>query len=375
MLHPPLFLFLSLPHTFPRISTHYEKRIILLKGGEFLLPLSSRPPRRVPRFFFSRNASRSTFLCTFLLYRDYQHHEVLLALMGIRSDKQRNRRAAERSDKDNGSNDGFQPTVLPPVTITFDDMSTPWPTNDRSRRTSEYTPIPRELPQVIASGSPLYIGHDADHFWEKSLTERAMSSPTTTDIETTFGKEKLRRLLALQRRKYRELLKAERDAFTSIIQKEEGSVRSIEAFTAFRASLQRNEEVKRAKMGRWEAQTLAIRLNDLIEEEQEKRRLIRCAEFRIRDARQRVERVSGIAMHLQLAMQSLFSSEEVSRELIERLEMSEARRISALEPFLSLKYVGVLGQCPFLSLKDCPFHRRGEGVCSNHYRFTQHGKD
>ncbi|CBH12294.1 hypothetical protein, conserved [Trypanosoma brucei gambiense DAL972] len=263
-------------------------------------------------------------------------------------------------------------SLLPTLPGNFDDaMATPWPIANSNRRASEYPSSLPGLPHVATTASTAYgSNYYLDQYWDRGMPDVWQNSVVGSSDNMVLDRERSRRLMALQRRKYKELVKAEKEAFTVLMQKEEGSVESINAFTAFRISLQRKQEQYRAKNGSWLAQSFAIRVEQLIEQEQEERRMIQRAEFRVRDSRQCVERIVGAKMRFQRAIESLFRSEEQYRSIIEEWETSEARHISALRPFVTLKSVRALGQCPFVSVKDCPFHHRGEGVRSNHYRFS-----
>ncbi|ESL06898.1 hypothetical protein TRSC58_05420 [Trypanosoma rangeli SC58] len=196
------------------------------------------------------------------------------------------------------------------------------------------------------------------------------------DAEAQSGiRDKIRRLLALQRKKHRELVKAEEEAFNTLLRQAGSSVASINAFVAFRQNMEISAERERERMLPWIMSCFALRAERIIREEWEERHSIISYEGRLREAKRRVEWLTGTKMRLKRAMELLLHAEECRRRFIENAELREAWEMPELRPFVRVfKGLGVLGPCPFVSVEDCPFYCRGEGYRSPHFEFTVKGK-
>ncbi|CCD21462.1 hypothetical protein ERJ75_000240400 [Trypanosoma vivax] len=257
-----------------------------------------------------------------------------------------------------------------------DEMSTPWPTNGFRRYSSDLRNTFSEAGNGLAS-----VSRPDSSFWvsQSPLPQEALFASSLTEVTAEhtvklgLDEEKVRRLFALQRRRCKEVMKAEKEAFNLIMQRAEGSMESILLFTEFRRSLQREQEKRNQKMIPWLQQSLVIRIEQIIEEEREGRQAIVTRELRVRAARRRVEWLVGAKMRYERAIELIVSGEERGRSLLERAEMRRAREITALSPYVTLNSIRILGQCPFLSIKDCPFHLRGEGEKSKHYEYSLKG--
>ncbi|KEG10232.1 hypothetical protein DQ04_04011050 [Trypanosoma grayi] len=260
---------------------------------------------------------------------------------------------------------------LPMLHMTSDDtMSTPWTTTVHpllSSSTREPLPRVSMVRTSISGGARAGSGN---------VAQRLESLRTVEDAEAAAGlMEKLRRLVVLQRRKYKELLKMEEDAFKSLVRQAESSVESITSFVAFRERMEASAERQRKLMVPWLECRFADNSERLIQDEWEARQSIISYERRLRDAKQLVEWMTGAAMRFKRAMEVLLHGEECRRKFIERAEMREAREIPVLRPFVVVfENLGVLGKCPFLSVQDCPFFCRGEGVRNSHYEVREWGR-
>ncbi|EKF39729.1 hypothetical protein MOQ_000035 [Trypanosoma cruzi marinkellei] len=188
-------------------------------------------------------------------------------------------------------------------------------------------------------------------------------------------RDKMRRLLVLQRKKHKELLKAEDDAFNDLKRQAEFSVESINAFLEFRRNMKASNAHENSRLGVWIMESFADSIKQIIREEWETRRSIVSYEWRLREAKRRVEWLTGAKMRFEREMKLLLHAEECRRKFIERSELREAWAIPALCPFVVVfENLGVLGPCPFVSVEDCPFYCRGEGYRNPHYEFSMKGK-
>ncbi|RNF08448.1 hypothetical protein TraAM80_02751 [Trypanosoma rangeli] len=196
------------------------------------------------------------------------------------------------------------------------------------------------------------------------------------DAEVQWGiRDKTRRLLALLRKKHRELVRAEEEAFNTLLRQADSSVASINAFVAFRQNIEISAQRERERVLPWIKCCFAVRVERIICEEWEERQSIISYEWRLREAKRRVEWLTGTKMRLRRAMELLLHAEECRRRFIEHAELREAWEMPELRPFVRVfKNLGVLGPCPFVSVEDCPFYCRGEGYRSPHFEFTVKGK-
>ncbi|KAF8280669.1 hypothetical protein TcBrA4_0092910 [Trypanosoma cruzi] len=290
------------------------------------------------------------------------------------------RRASMYAD-DNGSTTAYvrkrasvrvsETSVLPPPppthSVTDDTVNGPWPTTGYKLRGEKGR---GSLPNVLSVRFATRTGGGNTHnsiARDESLVEEGDSG--------ALVKDKLRRLLVLQRKKHKELLKAEGDAFNNLKRQAEFSVESINAFVAFRRNMDASNENENNRLTLWIRECFADGIKQIIREEWETRRSIVSYEWRLREAKRRVEWLTGAKMRFERQMKLLLHAEECLRKFIERAELRDARNIPALCPFVVVfENLGVLGPCPFVSVEDCPFYCRGEGYRSPHYEFTMKGK-
>ncbi|ORC87887.1 uncharacterized protein TM35_000191310 [Trypanosoma theileri] len=261
------------------------------------------------------------------------------------------------------------PSLRPPCPD--DSLSTPWSIavyRDRDSATRE------ALPRISTAGMSTSVSGNRSTYVVLAAENNA--SVAQSDVDSAGRvKEKIRRLLIQQRKKYRELLKLEDDGFKSILRQAEHSVKSITAFMEFRRKKEESEERRRKLILPWVVESFSLRIERLIQVEQEQRQTIIQNERRVRKARQRFEWVTGAKMRFERAVEALLHAEECRRKFIQRSEMREAQSIPLLRPFVVVfENLGVLGQCPFVSVQDCPYFCRGEGVCNPHYAYTKKGR-
>ncbi|KAH9600517.1 hypothetical protein LSM04_004509 [Trypanosoma melophagium] len=250
-----------------------------------------------------------------------------------------------------------------------DSLSTPWSIHVHRHR--DFT---RDaLPRLSAAGKSTSAFVNRRAYGAQVPESSASVDPSDVD-QAPRVKEKIRRLLILQRKKHKELIKFEDDGFKNILRQAEHSVESISAFMEFRRKKEEAEERHRKLILPWIVEGFSHRIERLIQAEEEHRQEIIENERRIRKARRRFEWAAGAKMRFERAMEALFRAEESRRQFIQRAEMREAQSILPLRPFVVVfEGLGVLGQCPFVSVRDCPFYCRGEGVRNPHYAFSKSG--
>ncbi|RNF19371.1 uncharacterized protein Tco025E_04158 [Trypanosoma conorhini] len=260
-------------------------------------------------------------------------------------------------------------TLLPALTSTSDDSpSSPWPITTYRLSSNN---VPEALPHISVAG---FVTTGSDVASMHASTVLGASYAENVEVSAGF-RDKVRRLLALQRRKHRELLKSEEEAFNTLLRQAESSVASINAFVAFRKNREAAAERERERMLPWLMDCFANRFERVIREEWEERRSIVSYEWRLREAKRRVEWMTGTKMRLKRAMGLLLHAEECRRRFIERAELREVWEMPELRPFVVVfENLGVLGPCPFVSVEDCPFYCRGEGYRRPHFEFTVKGK-